>query len=267
MQITTGEELQDNEEITFIGEVPKLINSNIFVHGENNILVCEEGVTLNNSRIDFHQDNSVLYLSSNSHPYNVTISLNKDSACYIGKNNYFNGTTFIIASESKNIVIGRDCLFSYNVVIRTSDGHGIYSTESKKRMNYAKSIFIGDHVWFGQNVFVLKGTQIHSGSVIGAGSVLSNKLVQSNVTFAGNPARLTKENTFWIPHSTQGWGEEEIEKMEEYNNDLFTFSVDDTTLDFNELDENLLKLDADDALDYIIEKFFIEKKNRFAGFF
>lgn len=85
MHITKGEELLENEKITFIGEVPKLINSNIFIHGENNILICEEGVTLTNSRIDFHQNNSILYLSNNNHDYQVVISLNNDSVCFIGK--------------------------------------------------------------------------------------------------------------------------------------------------------------------------------------
>ena len=67
MIITKGEDLLENEAIEFVGEVPCLINSQIYVHGENNILVCEEGVTLKDSRIDFHQNNSILYLSSNNH--------------------------------------------------------------------------------------------------------------------------------------------------------------------------------------------------------
>lgn len=264
MHITKGEELLENEDIEFIGEIPNLINTNIYIHGKNNILVCENGVTLSNSRIDFHQDNSILYLSSNVHNYQVTISLNRDSVCFIGKNNFFNGLTTIVVSEAKNVVIGSDCFFSYNVVIRVSDGHAIYSTNDFKRMNHAGSIFIGDHVWLGQNSFILKGTQIHSGSIIGAGSIISNKIIPSNVTYAGSPARLTKEDTFWIPHSTQKWSAEDIEKMDKYEMDIFTYKSDDKTLDFDEIDEYLLKSDADDALDYIAITFINDHKNRFA---
>lgn len=264
MQITKGEELLETDKITFIGEVPELINTNIFIHGENNILVCEEGVRLTNSRIDFHQENSILYLSSNVHNYQVTLSLNRDSVCFIGKNNFFNGTTVIVVSEAKNIIIGDECLFSYNVVIRVSDGHGIYSTEDYKRLNNAKSIFIGDHVWFGQSVFILKGCKIHSGSIIGATSVLSNKTVPSNVTYAGSPARLINENTFWIPHSTQRWSEEEIKNMNKYEDNAFIFKGDDETLNFDKLDEDLSKLNAEDSLDYILDNILYGSKNRFA---
>ncbi len=264
MQITKAEELLENEEIEFIGELPNLINTQIHIHGKNNILVCEEGVTLSNSRIDFHQENSILYLSSNIHNYQVTISLNRDSVCFIGKNNFFNGTTTIVASEGKNIVIGNECLFSYSVVLRVSDGHAIFSTNDSKRLNHAKSIYIGDHVWFGQNAFIFKGTQIHSGSIIGAGSIASNKIIPSNVTYAGNPVRLIKEDTFWIPHSTQNWSGEDIEKMSEYKSEIFTFENDETTLDFNEIDEELLKRNAEESLDYITIYFLNNHKNRFA---
>ncbi len=264
MQITAGEELIDNEKITFIGDAPELANSSIFIHGDNNILVCEEDVRLVNSRIDFHQSNSILYLSSNAHNYQITLSLSKDSVCFIGKNNFFNGTTVIVASEAKNVIIGNDCLFSYSVVLRTSDGHAIYSTDDRNRLNHAGSIFIGDHVWLGQNSFIFKGTQVHSGSIIGAGSVLSNKTVPSNVTFAGNPARMTKQNTFWIPHSTQDWGDAENEKMREYDSDVFTFTEDDSTLDFRKIDEDLSGLSAEDSFEYIIDYLFIPQKNRFA---
>lgn len=181
------------------------------------------------------------------------------------KNNFFNGTTIIVVSEAKNVVIGSNCLFSYYVVIRVSDGHGIYSTTNSERLNFAKSIFIGDHVWFGQNTFVFKGTQIHSGSIIGAGSILSNKVIPSNVTYAGNPAKLIKENTFWIPHSTQNWNEDDIEKMKKYNDRIFTYEYDNTTLDFNKINEDLSKLNAEESLEYIKTNFLSDDKNRFAS--
>ena len=95
--------------------------------GKNNILICEENVHLWNSRIDFNLDNSILYLSSSIHDYSVNISLHNDNVCYIGKNNFFNGKTIFVLSESKNIVFGDDCLISYNVVFRVSDGNPIYN--------------------------------------------------------------------------------------------------------------------------------------------
>ena len=112
MQISDANNLYKLKDNTFIGTLPKLTNSQINFNGKNNLLVCEEDVSLVNSRIDFNLDNSILYLSANNHNYCVNISINNNNACYIGKHNYFNGRLTIVLSESKNVVIGGGCIFA-----------------------------------------------------------------------------------------------------------------------------------------------------------
>ena len=262
MQISDANNLYKLKDNTFIGTLPKLTNSQINFNGKNNLLVCEEDVSLVNSRIDFNLDNSILYLSANNHNYCVNISINNNNACYIGKHNYFNGRLTIVLSESKNVVIGGGCIFSYNVVIRVGDGHVIYNSKSKKRINYSKSIFIGDHVWIGQNSMIFKGSQIGSGSIVGANSVVSNKTISSNTTYAGSPAKLIHKNTFWTGHSTHEWNADDIEKMSEYDSDNFIFSRDTNTVDFREVDEKFNTSLPEDILDYIKSNF-LTGKNRF----
>ena len=265
MQITNPNQLLELEDNQFIGELPKMTNSQINFNGKNNILVCEEGIHLWLSRIDFNMDNSVLYLSSNLHDYSVNIALHRDNICFIGRNNYFNGRTNFVLSEARNLVMGSDCFISYNVVFRTSDGHCIYSDISKERMNFAKSIYVGDHVWFGQNAMIFKGSKIGSGSVIGANSVVSNKTVPSNTTWAGAPARMIHKDTFWTPHSVHGWSDAEIEKMARSDSDLFSYAEDDTTLDFGQIESHLNAVeDLDDVVDYFLVNFLLSGKNRFA---
>ncbi|WP_407375370.1 acyltransferase [Methanobrevibacter sp.] len=263
MQITNSQQLLELEDNEFLGEIPKFTNSQINFNGKNNVLICEDDVHLWNCRIDFNLDNSILYLSSNIHDYSLNISLHKNNVCFIGKNNFFNGRTTFVLSEAKNIVIGEECFISYNVVFRTSDGHCIYDDVSKRRINFAKSIYVGDHVWFGQNAMIFKGSKIGSGSVIGANSVVSNHTVPSNTTYAGSPIRLIHENTFWTPHSVHGWGEEEIEKMSLSQSDLFSYKKDENTLDFDEIEENLNASNPDDVVDYIMAVLFFSGKNRF----
>ena len=106
MQITDANQLLELNENEFIGEIPKMTNSQINFNGKNNILVCEDDVHMWNSRIDFNLNNSVLYLSSNIHDYSVNISLHNNNVCFIGKNNFFNGRTSFVLSESKNIILG-----------------------------------------------------------------------------------------------------------------------------------------------------------------
>ena len=265
VQITNPNQLMELHDNEFIGELPKLTNSQINFNGKNNVLVCEEGVHLWNSRIDFNMDNSVLYLSTNSHDYSVNIALHKSNVCFIGKNNFFNGQTVFVLSEAKNIIMGDDCFISYNVVFRTSDGHCIYDDESKRRINYAGSIYVGDHVWFGQNAMIFKGSKIGSGSILGANSVVSNKSINSNVTCAGAPVKLIHKNTFWTPHSVNGWGEEEIDKMSESKSNLFSYEVGDDTLDLETVENELNNFsDTEEVVTYIWYKFLVGGKNRFA---
>ena len=265
MQITNGKDLENLENNKFIGEIPKLTNSQININGKNNILFCEENVSLWNSRIDFNEDNSVLYLSRNTFDYAVNISLNGNNICFIGKHNFFNGITTIVLSESKNIIIGENCLFSYGVSVRVADVHLIYHTKTKERLNHSKSIYIGDHVWLGQNALILKGTHIGSGSVIGANSVLSNKRVPSNTTFAGSPARLIKEDTFWVGYSVHPWDEETTEKYSKYNSEKFVYTPDDNTMDFEKIESDLNGMDDhEEIIFYIAENFLELNKNRFS---
>lgn len=264
MQITESKQLLELEDNEFIGELPKLTNSQINFNGKNNILVCEEDVSLTNSRIDFNLDNSILYLSSSNHDYAANISIHNNNICYIGKNNYFNGLTTIVLSESKNVIIGNDCLFSYNITIRTADGHLVYNSNTNERLNYSGSVYIGDHVWLGQNLMILKGCEIGSGATVGANSVLSNKLVPSNTTFAGNPAKLIYDSSFWTGHSVHGWSEEETQKMSKYDSDRFIFFEDETILDFEDIECELNKFsNKEDIISYIVSNFLFPKKNRF----
>lgn len=265
MQIINPNQLLEIQENEFIGELPKLTNSQINFKGKNNILVCEEGVHLWDSRIDFNMNNSVLYLSTNPHDYSVNIVLNNNNICFIGKNNFINGRTTFILSESKNIIIGNGCFMSYNVIFRTSDGHCIYDDISKKRINPAKSIYVGDHVWFGQNAMIFKGSKIGSGSIIGANSVVSNKTIKSNTTYAGAPIKLIHDNTFWTPYSVLKWSEKDIEKMSEYKKDLFSYEIDENTLDFDKIEDDLNNFtDLDEVITYITFKLIFGGKNRFS---
>lgn len=126
---------------------------------------------------------------------------------FIGENNYFNGILYIIASEHSDIFIGANCLFSFGIWIRTADPHLIYDIASCERLNYSKSIFIGDHVWVGQNALILKGTKIGSGSVIGGMAVPHGK-IPSNTCYVGNPAKEIQKDIFWRGDCVHRWSKE-----------------------------------------------------------
>lgn len=68
---------------------------------------------------------------------------------YIGADSYINGG-MLVASPNVKIVIGRNCLVSYNVHIRTDMQNYIDATTLITDQGFTeKDIIIGDDVWIG----------------------------------------------------------------------------------------------------------------------
>ena len=241
---------------------PKIVNSEIRFKGKNNILYCEEGITIKDSYINFEGNNSLIFLSKNRHIYYFQITIYHNSVCYFGKNNYSNKKFHIIISEEKNVFIGDECLFAIDCWIRTADPHIIYNFD-KKRINHSKSVYIGDHVWCGQNVLIFKGSKIGSGCIIGGGSVVPAKKLFSNSIYAGNPVKLIKSDVFHSKKSVNFFEEDDSAKYDEFIDDRWIYKFDDNTLSFDVIEEEILKSkDVNYRLDYLKSRL-NKSKNRF----
>lgn len=119
------------------------------------------------------------------HPENV----------WIGKNTFINAGSYLIASEHAKIVIGDDCLISYNVHMRT-DAHNYLdkSVPMREQGFTEKDIIIGNDVWIGFGAQVMAGVTLADGCVIGAGAVVTRDTEPYGV-YVGVPARLIKYRT------------------------------------------------------------------------
>lgn len=84
-------------------------------------------------------------------------------------------------------------LISEAITIRDSDNHTIVGNSH----SHTQPIHIGDRVWIGMNVTILKGVKIGDGAIIGAGALV-NRDVPAGCLAAGVPARVIKENVEWI---------------------------------------------------------------------
>lgn len=254
-----------------LGTYPKLNNSKIIFNGNNNILFCEDNVILKNSVLEFNGDNSIIYLSSNKFDYILNVAINNNSVFYIGKDNYINKELKIIISEEKNIFIGNDGIFSLGIWFRTADPHLIYDIKTNNRINESKSIYLGDHIWLGQNSLILKGTQIDSGSIIGANSVISNKIINNNEIWAGNPIKKVKDKIFWDGKCVHKWTKKDTNLSQNYkdicnNNpiDIYTYKYSSKQyLSYNEIEKNLNEMNIEDKLTYLKDLSNNNNKNRF----
>lgn len=111
---------------------------------------------------------------------------------YIGKNSYINGG-YIVASPHAKIIIGDDCLISYQVHMRT-DMHNYLDRSAliREQGHREKDIIIGNDVWIGFGAQIMAGVTITDGCVIGAGAVVTHDTEPYGV-YVGVPAKLIKK--------------------------------------------------------------------------
>lgn len=92
----------------------------------------------------------------------------------IGSNCYFNNNCSITCLES--ISIGTDSTFGNNLVIVDHDH------DFKNHCGFIKApVVIGERVWIGANVTILKGSNIGNDSVIAAGSIVSGSIPANSI--------------------------------------------------------------------------------------
>lgn len=128
----------------------------------------------------------------------LLIHTEQNAEVVIGGACAFNGLVRMLLHEPGRIVLGELCLFGGDVDLTISDMHSILDAETGQRINPARDVTIGNHVWIGQRSLVLKGVSIGNDAIIGAGSVVT-KDVPANCIAAGNPARVVRRSVTWRP--------------------------------------------------------------------
>ena len=161
-------------------------------------------------------------------------------------------------------------MFSWSIWAGTCDYHPIMDIKSNNRLNFSKSIYIGNHVWCGQEAGISKGVFIASGAVIGAKSMVV-KQCHSNTINAGNPAKQIKRDIFWLRDDIfeQKWGKEETLKNTNMPNENFKYIYDKDEFISPKVIENMLNslINAQDKLEFLYDAIYNNKsKNRFAYF-
>ncbi len=109
----------------------------------------------------------------------------------VGDRTEFNNN-LTIKSEGAGIRIGRDGLFGAHVEIFDSDFHDLDPARRRTGTPRVAPVEIGDNVFVGMGVRILKGATIGSDSVIGAGAVVTGPIPAGAIA-AGNPARVIRE--------------------------------------------------------------------------
>ena len=167
--------IQKNNKFTISDSLIK--KNNIEIFGSNNKCNIDLGSKIENLYIKIKGKNNSLFIKKNCKILSGKINIIGDDLHFlIGNNTTIREFDSVLVGKKKSISIGNDCMLGSNIKIWNGELHPIYSLTSKKRLNNAKSIEIGDHVWIGSDVVILKGSNISEGSVVGVRSLVKGKV-------------------------------------------------------------------------------------------
>lgn len=115
---------------------------------------------------------------------------------FVGKNFCISAETAIVCA--KRIVIGDDCLFSWDNLIMDTDFHKINNLNGQVT-NKDREIIIGNNVWLGCRCTILKGSYIGNGVVVASNSCVYGRIGGEKQIIGGLPLRVLKHNICWKP--------------------------------------------------------------------
>lgn len=106
---------------------------------------------------------------------------------------------FLLPNSGNVIRIGDNCMFSKSVQLRGGEyPHMVFDRNTGAFLDESDGIFIGDHAWIGESVFIAKAVTIPRDCIVGAHSVVTKRFEDENAVIAGNPAKVVKRGVQWV---------------------------------------------------------------------
>ena len=175
------------------------INCTIFIKGNDNEIIVKDTTFFKNVVFHIEGNHNRIVIEKGVH-FNTAGSMwMEDDYCEIkiGEKTLIEDASLAVTEPHSKVIIGSDCLFAYDIDIRTGDSHSVIDVTTNKRINYAKSISIGNHVWIASHVSILKGANLPSNSIVATRALVTKPFSQENVLIGGSPATVLKQNINW----------------------------------------------------------------------
>jgi acetyltransferase-like isoleucine patch superfamily enzyme len=165
--------------------------------GTHNVVVIGQEVDLGSMSISCFGKFGIVIIGDNCGFKTTRIALkHRAGSAVIGRGMSWVGGSIVVSEDDNQVVIGDDCLFSWDIEIMPTDGHPIYDRKTGERINPAKPIFIGPRTWVGRGASISKGVRIARGSIIGQGSLVT-KNTEEFCAYGGVPAKLLRRDVEW----------------------------------------------------------------------
>ncbi|WP_157982001.1 hypothetical protein [Oceanicella sp. SM1341] len=133
-----------------------------------------------------------------------------DATLFIGRDTTVGGVNIWVQGDRSAMVIGEDCMISWDVKLRTGDAHSVIDMASERVTNLVRDVTVGPHVWLGYEVHVFKGVNIGAGSIIGSTSTVIRDVAPCSAA-SGVPARTLRSGVTWSRQMQAG--PEEIRRI------------------------------------------------------
>ncbi len=109
----------------------------------------------------------------------------------IGDNVMINNNASLTA-DGANIEIGSHTITGINLSVMTSDGHSLEPENRHDGKAKCLPVNIGENVFIGDNVTILKGVRIGKNTVIGANSLVIKDIPENSIA-SGNPCTVIRK--------------------------------------------------------------------------
>jgi acetyltransferase-like isoleucine patch superfamily enzyme len=187
-----------------------LANKNTFKMGKSTILFARlqikgmhnemsfgSGCTMRKTTIQVRGNNNKIIFANNVKVYENLKILIESNNCVvkIEKSTTIGSAKIQLGEKETKVTIGADCMLSRD--INTSDFHSMIDANLNVRINPAKDVKIGNHVWIGNGVYINKGAMLDDDTIVAAKSVVPGKNFEKNSLIGGVPAKIIKSGINW----------------------------------------------------------------------
>lgn len=163
-------------------------------HEVNGTRIEIPGNTRGNISIFIGADNTHITIGPDTRLI-CNIRMWRHSKLHIAEKVTVNNARFVC--DRSEIIVGRDCMFSDEILIQSADQHGIVDLATNEIINNKpRRIEIGEHVWVGRRVTVMPDVKIGDGSILGTGCVVTGDVPPCSAA-VGIPARTIRGGTSW----------------------------------------------------------------------
>ncbi|SFB59624.1 Acetyltransferase (isoleucine patch superfamily) [Rhizobium sp. NFR07] len=157
--------------------------------GEKNSLYRGQNTQTSKLTVKIKGKRNKIIIGSNADVRGTINIVGGNLTVLIGASTTFNNVNIYCKGWNHSVFIGKDCMFSSDIEIRTSDSHSVIDLERMETTNPPDGVFIGDHVWISKFAFIQRGSVLASDTIVGFGTMINGNFSTENKLIVGRPGR------------------------------------------------------------------------------